>query len=129
GRVDRDGDGLPGLLACRQGAWWYRPPAGGGRGDPRRQGGALPVTARVPAPPQLVDADGSGRLSAASSGPELGGGTSVRLRDGSWSPWRPYLGTPVLDPAHPGLRSQDLDGDGLPDLVLAGPAEGGRYPS
>ena len=126
--LDLDGDGLPGLLSCRQGGWWYQRPAGDGRWDPARAVADLPVTARVPGAPQLVDVDGSGRLSTASSAPELAG-TSVRLPDGSWSPWRPFPDAPVLDPAQPGLRSQDLDGDGLPDLVLSGPDQVAWYPS
>ena len=54
--LDLDGDGLPGLLHCADGAWWYQRPAGDGRWDPPRRVAALTPSslarawARRPAP-------------------------------------------------------------------------------
>ncbi|MFB7125421.1 SpvB/TcaC N-terminal domain-containing protein [Kitasatospora sp. NPDC056273] len=118
--VDLDGEGLPGALNRQAGAWWYQRNLGGGRLAPPEQ----VVTAPSPgtAAPggegrlRLTDLTGDGRLSLVDAGP--GGLGSALREDGGWSPFRPFRSTPVLDFDDPGLRQVDLDGDGLPDLLL-----------
>jgi RHS repeat-associated protein len=143
--VDLDGEGVPGALRRYAGAWWYQRNLGGGRlGVPEpvaavpspgtaASGSAFPGTAASgPASPgtapagspssggrrlQLADLAGDGRLCLVDHGP---GGLGSAQRDGGagWSPFRPFRDNAVLDLDDPGLRQVDLDGDGLPDLLL-----------
>ena len=117
--VDLDGDGLPGVLATDEGAWWYQRPAGDGTYEPPRAV-ELPASGRLPGAPDVSDVDGSGRVMAVSERPELAG-SSVRDADGSWRAWRPFVHRPVTDTE--AAERYDVDADGRTDVVRLGPDE------
>lgn len=144
--VDLDGDGAPGILARRQGVWYYKrnlgPLADAQPGTPRaRFAAAVPVVdlpaglphltsepkaGQVTHPPALVDVDGDGRVDLLLLD---GIAPGAALRSGaSWQPYRPFPTAARLaavgdDPARGHQDTSrtlvDLTGDGSLDLLLA----------
>jgi RHS repeat-associated protein len=121
--VDLDADGLPGALTRTPRGWWYQRNNGAGALDVPRVVTATPN--HTDRPPRFADLDGDGRLSLVDVGPDLFG-FATRTDDGSWSRFTPFANVPVIDLASADLRHVDLDGDGLPDL-LVGDADGVRW--
>ncbi|MBK8717516.1 MAG: toxin [Deltaproteobacteria bacterium] len=112
--VDLDGEGLPGIVAQRGDVLCYMPPLGDGR-----YGALAPVASQVSAArlgqdAQLVDLDGDGRLELT----VMDEGYHARTASGEWGPWRSFTAVPTIPWSDPQLRQLDLDGDGLPDLLL-----------
>lgn len=121
--VDLDGDGLPGVLSRTPGSWFYQRNAGAGVLERPTAVSGVPSTGtdeRI----HLSDVDGSGRLALVRTG-SPGSGYASRT-DGGWAPLRPFAQQPVLNFDDPRLRRIDLDGDGLPDLML-GVGDGIRW--
>ncbi|MEM7719441.1 MAG: SpvB/TcaC N-terminal domain-containing protein, partial [Pseudomonadota bacterium] len=117
--LDLNGDGLPGILSRRDGAWYYKPNLGNGT-----FGAVAPVT---PAPslgqspgerPRFVDLSGDGQLDVAvMDGPVRG--FYERTKSGNWTSFRPFPQMPNIDMDDPNLRFLDLTGDGLADILVA----------
>jgi RHS repeat-associated protein len=116
--ADLDGDGIAGVLAAGPSGWYYTPNLGAGRlGGPREVPGMPSPALPVPARPRLLDLDHDGRLEVVT----VAGGTAGRLSrttDGGWQPWQPLPYPPAVDLDDPDVQLVDLDGDGLPDLLV-----------
>jgi len=115
--VDLDGEGLPGVLSQDGDALHYHRPRGGGRFGARRELPVGPVPARLGRGAQLVDVDGDGRLEVVVWSGSAAGVVARRDPDG-WAPWVEFAQSPELDRDDPRAQQLDLDGDGVPDLLL-----------
>jgi RHS repeat-associated protein len=117
--VDLDGEGIPGVLIDDDRGWYYKSNAGGGELTP-------PVTLpTLPSPStlaggmqQLIDLGGDGQLDLVSYGEPVTG-YATRTTDGDFDPFRTFPALPNVDWHDPNLRFIDLDGDGLPDLLIS----------
>jgi RHS repeat-associated protein len=125
--VDLDGEGLQGILSEDDAAWYYRrnisaappqpaaPPVA--RFEPLSAVATKPAGARAATALQLVDLHGDGHLCAVDFQPPTPG-YFARGDDGDWLPFRAFPTTAAVDWSSTNLRSVDLDGDGLSDVLL-----------
>lgn len=116
--VDLDGDGIPGVLAATESAWFYAPNQGGRLGVPE-------ALAAVPAAPsatpgaggRLLDVAGDGRLDVvALTGASPGFFKRTERRD--WEPHRAFAQLPNVDWSDANTRLVDLNGDGRADVLV-----------
>ena len=115
--VDLDGEGLPGALVTTARAWFYERNRGGGRFDPPSALRTLPSPAELGGVQQLTDLGGDGALDLVQYTPPLAG-YFERTADDGWAPLVGLTDLPNVDWNDPALRFVDLDGDGLPDLLV-----------
>lgn len=116
--IDLDGEGLSGVLAQSQGAWYYKSGIGDG------EFGELRVLERIPAlasvsggSAQLMDLAGDGGLDLvtfAGASP----GFHKRDRDAGWKRHVPFASLPNIDWQDANLRFVDLTGDGRADVLV-----------
>jgi hypothetical protein len=116
--ADLDGDGLQGVLAEADGAWFYKRNLGGGRFTPAQLVGETPslhglATGRV----RLLDVESDGRLDLVDLAAP-GAGFFGRSEDGGWEPFRAFRSLPTLRFDDPNVRFVDLDGDGRADVLV-----------
>ncbi|SDZ23692.1 RHS repeat-associated core domain-containing protein [Amycolatopsis xylanica] len=114
--ADLDGDGLAGLLAEQDGAWYYRANRGGGAFGPPRAVDPLPSGSGLSRESRLLDLAGDGRqvlVRLAGAAP----GYHRRTEDRNWAGFRHFEHLPRLDWNDPNLRFVDLTGDGLADVL------------
>lgn len=115
--VDLDGEGLSGMLAERDGAWYYKRNLGGGSFAPMQ---AVPTHPSIVArgSHQLLDLAGDGQLDVVVAEAQFSG-FMERTRDEGWERFRPFDSAPNISWHDPNLRFFDLTGDGLADLVVS----------
>ncbi|MCP3935490.1 MAG: toxin, partial [Actinomycetia bacterium] len=113
--VDLDGEGLTGMLTEAAGAWFYRRNEGQGRFAPLQKLRARPAIGL--AGHQLLDVDRDGRLELVRTDPPAG---YHERQDDGWGPFKTFGALPNINCSDPALRSLDLTGDGLPDVLIAG---------
>lgn len=114
--VDLDGEGLPGVLISGELGWYYRTNLGGGQLAPPVLERALPVPGTIYGA-QLVDLGEDGNLDFVvleAAHP----GFFTRTADRAWGAFAPFAELPLVDWHDPELRMLDLDGDGLPDVLI-----------
>jgi RHS repeat-associated protein len=151
--VDMEGDGVPGILARSEDAWYYKRNLGPlNYLDPQAptpcfatasplpavpagmalNGGSSSLPSRSPRP-TLSDVDGDGRADVlVLDGPAPG----VALRSGtSWQPFRPFRNCPQHQSTGDSASGEsfdslaDLTGNGLADLLIADGHTSRWYPS
>ncbi len=116
--VDLDGEGMPGVLVARPGEWYYKRSLGAARlaaGSPLQ---TLPIHSDLQRGWHLADIGGDGNLDLISYAPPLAG--YFERDGGSWASFVPFPSLPSIDWNAPDLRYVDLDGDGQPDVLVAG---------
>ena len=111
--VDLDGEGVPGVLAQAGAGWFYKRSLGGGRFAPIEALGELPAGARDT--DRLVDLSGDGGKALVRLEPTSG---FHRRGERGWEPFRAFADAPAVGLDDPAVRLIDLDGDGIPDLLL-----------
>ena len=110
--VDLDAEGLPGILReIPGGAWWYQRPDGETWARPTlmRQRPSVSLSDGW----QLQDLDGDGQVDLV----KIGEGAWNR-RDAVWRQYRRFDSNANIDFSDPNLRFVDLDGDGMPDILV-----------
>jgi RHS repeat-associated protein len=115
--VDLDGEGIPGVLIPGERAWFYKANLGSGRLDVPTVLRSLPAPAELAGGAQLADLGGDGNLDLVGYGTLLPG-FFERTPDRSWAPFTAFRDLPSIDWNDPNLRMIDLDGDGLPDILV-----------
>jgi RHS repeat-associated protein len=116
--VDLDGEGIPGVLVRTDRTWFYKANLGEGRLAPPALERKLPAPAELRrGTDQLVDLGGDGNLDLVRYLPPLSG-YFERTRDKDWAPFIPLTNLPNIDWSDPNLRFLDLNGDGLPDVLI-----------
>ncbi|MFE0458305.1 SpvB/TcaC N-terminal domain-containing protein [Kitasatospora sp. NPDC058965] len=137
--VDLHGEGVPGLLTEQGGCWYYLPNLSGAepgtepapeahdpgepaeprrvRFGPRETVGARP-NQTLAGGARLMDLSGDGRLDLVTLDGPVTGLYEHDEQDG-WHPFRPFPARLNRDTRDPELRLVDLDGDGLPDVLIA----------
>jgi RHS repeat-associated protein len=117
--VDLDGAGIPGALSEQAGCWYYKSNLGRGRLAASQPLRSLPSLAVSGGSQQLLDLAGEGRLDLVQfTAPTPG--FAARTADESWAQFTPFPSLPTIDWADPNLRCADVDGHGLPDLLITG---------
>lgn len=114
--VDLDGEGMAGILTEQAGTWFFKRNHGDGTFGPLEIVAERPAVAAL-AGAQLADVQGDGRLDLVVLRPPTPG-FHGRDADGRWQPFRAFEGVPNVDPSDPNVRLVDLDGDGLPDVLI-----------
>lgn len=116
--VDLDGEGIPGILVEDRGAWYYKANLGDARFGPLQQLPSRPALAAQQGRGQLIDLGGDGNLDFVSfMGPVSG--FYERTPDRQWQPLAQFRSLPNIRWDDPNLRFVDLDGDGLPDVMVS----------
>ncbi|MBS2027383.1 MAG: VCBS repeat-containing protein [Deltaproteobacteria bacterium] len=110
--ADLDGDGNPELFTAYTNATSMAAVVDGGYVD------ALSIPVTFTSPLTLADLDGDGRLDLV-AGSQSGISVALGLGDGGFGPER-ITGFGLGDPGG-SLLVVDIDGDGVPDLVVSGP--------
>jgi RHS repeat-associated protein len=136
--VDLDGEGSPGILSEQAGALWYKrnlsslPLADGSvsaRFFPVETVAATPSGAQLRTGAQrLMDFAGDGRLSLVQFMRPMPG-FRERNEERGWEPFTPFASLPEIDWNDPNLRTVDLDGDGLSDVLITESEVFTWYPS
>ena len=111
--VDLEGDGLPGIVSQQGTVLMYKRPRGDGRYAPAVPLAQQPTTATLGQGGQLVDVDADSRLELVTAR-----GYYARTADGGWSGRRSFERMPTTALDDPSVKRVDLDGNGLPDLLV-----------
>ena len=128
--VDLDGEGLSGILAGANGAWYYKRNVSAAHLVAQPDGtlaaqarfGPLETITGLPARAdlsgvRLLDLSGSGRLDVVDlAGPDPG--FFERTADGTFEPLHRFAALPDIDWSDPNVRFVDVTGDGLADVLM-----------
>ncbi|HEX8110939.1 MAG TPA: SpvB/TcaC N-terminal domain-containing protein, partial [Kofleriaceae bacterium] len=117
--ADLDGEGISGVLLPSERAWYYKPNLGEGQLAPPELQRQLPSPAELGGGmQQLSDLGGDGNLDLVRYAPPLSG-YFERTPEGTWASHVALHQVPNLDWSDPNLRFLDVDGDGLPDILIS----------
>lgn len=124
--ADLRGEGLPGVLTVSDGAWYYKPNLGGGTFGPQERLAETPSDRTAGS--LLADFDRDGNFNVATLDGRHAGYSEYNRDDRTWQAFQPFNQVPVL--AGPGRQDWvDVDGDGLPETILALGGNSLRYPA
>ena len=116
--IDLNGEGIPGVLAQRHGAWYYKENRGAGSFGPMTRVAEIPSLAAAGGKHQLLDLAGDGQLDVAVFDPPVQG-FYERTLNSSWESFRAFNSVPNLAWNDPNLEFVDLTGDGRADLIIS----------
>ncbi len=116
--VDLDGEGLTGLLGQWGGAWWYQRNEGNATLGPRVRLSQRPNVDLGASGTRLMDLGGDGKLDVVQMRGPLPGYLERDADRNDWKARRPLRDLPNIDIEGPNVRSIDLTGDGLADLLI-----------
>jgi RHS repeat-associated protein len=118
--IDLDGEGMAGLLSDQGGQWYYKRNNGAGELAPARVVRHRPTLAQAGDPRvRMLDLDGDGRPELVSLHPGMAGSFTRSEGDDGWQPLQPFRTLPTTPLDDPRVRMLDLDGDGLPEVVVS----------
>lgn len=117
--VDLFNEGLPGILTEQGGGWYYKHNLGGGKFAPAKAISPKPSFTGFGNTLQLLDldADGGKQLVHLQTEPR---GFFELSDDDEWRRFRTFKNIPNIDLQDSSSRLLDLNGDGKPDLLIAG---------
>ncbi|AUX43625.1 toxin [Sorangium cellulosum] len=116
--VDLDGEGIPGVLIHTERAWFYKSNFGEGHLGAPTLLRSLPSAADLRGGvQQLTDLGGDGNLDLVQYAPALSGYFEWTPEAG-FTPFVALKSVPNINWNDPNLRFLDLDGDGLPDVLI-----------
>ncbi|MGN6109657.1 MAG: SpvB/TcaC N-terminal domain-containing protein, partial [Kofleriaceae bacterium] len=115
--VDLFGEGLPGILAETEGAWYWKPNIGDGRFGAQAVLSEKPAVRRGAA--GLGDHDRDGDTDLAQLTGRFAGAFELDREAGVWQEFRPLSTVPHVEALGGRAQWADLNGDGRADLVIA----------
>ncbi len=111
--VDLEGEGLSGIFSQSENAWYYKRNLGDGVFAPKEVVKKRPSLAGA----GVSDYEGNGLNDYVLQNGSLNG--YFEMDDlGEWQPFRTFTDIPNIDWNDPNMRSLDLDGDGIADLLI-----------
>jgi hypothetical protein len=114
--VDLYGEGLPGILTETNQAWYYKPNLGNGCFGSQQKVAEKP-SQRVGSY-TLSDFDRDGNLNLAVLEGTQAGYCEYDRDRGEWSGFRPFSSAPHMDSRGAYTQFMDINGDGLPDILI-----------
>ena len=126
--TDLFGEGLSGLLSEQAGGWYYKHNMGDGNFEQAKLVSPKPSFAGLGGVLQLADLDADGGKQLVSYNTEPKG--YFELDDeNEWEGFKSFKTLPVVDFGDPNTRMLDLNGDGLPEVVISEEKAFTWYPS
>jgi RHS repeat-associated protein len=115
--TDLFNEGLSGILSEQAGGWYYKHNLGGGNFEPAKLVSPKPSFTGLGNQLQLADLDGDGGKQLVNYGSNPKGYFDLYDFDG-WQPFRPFPSLPTIDLKDRNTRMIDLNGDGVPDVLI-----------
>src|SRR5690625_4205267 len=116
--TDLYNEGLSGILTEQAGGWYYKHNLGDGKFEQAKLVSPKPSFSGLGSVMQLTDLDGDGGKQLASFGAVPSG--YFELNDtNEWEGFRTFKTMPTIDFEDPNTRMLDLNGDGMPDVVIS----------
>ena len=117
--TDLWGEGIPGILTEQDEGWYYKSNLGEGNFTLAEKVATKPsFTGLSTGTLQLQDLAADGRKFIVSTAPPLTGYFEL-TEQGQWLPYKPFEHYPRVDIRDPNTKFMDLNGDGMPDLIVS----------